>query len=47
MSLLHPSYFHHQSVTVFLKSVSTLTLSPLKPPTNQIAKNTSTLFARM
>ena len=46
MSLLHPSYFHHQIVTVFPNSVSTLTLSPLKP-TNQIAKNTNTLFALM
>ena len=45
-----PSYFHHQSVTIFPKSVNTLTLEyikPLQPSTlisNLSIKNTN-LFA--
>jgi len=46
-----PSFFHNQSITIFPKSVSTLSLSPVKPLppttqiTNSIVRNNSTLFA--
>ncbi len=50
--MLEPSsYFNHQSVTIFPKSVSTLTLAstkpiqPTTPITNLSIKNTTTLFA--